>query len=64
MVKTGTDNEPLVFGNVEGQSGRLVYDLPMVSDLDFTINSAQITWNGAPDKPRFSFEGSEIFRRR
>lgn len=62
LVKTGTDSEPDIFGKIEGQSGRLVYNLPMVSDLDFAINSVRINWNGEMANPRFSFEGSEIFR--
>jgi hypothetical protein len=62
LVKTGTNSEPDIFGKIEGQSGRLVYNLPMVSDLDFAINTVRINWNGELANPRFSFEGSEIFR--
>jgi hypothetical protein len=62
LVQTGTNSEPEIFGKIEGQSGRLVYDLPMVSDLDFAINTVRMNWNGELANPRFSFEGSEIFR--
>lgn len=62
LVKTGSNYEPNIFGKIEGQSGRLIYDLPMVSDLDFNINQINVNWNGDMFQPKFSFEGSQVFR--
>lgn len=62
LLKTGTGDVPFVFGTLRSNEGRVVYDAPMVSDVDLKIENMLVSWNGDILEPRITFSGSEIFR--
>ncbi|WP_200978966.1 hypothetical protein [Echinicola sp. 20G] len=62
FLRKGNDETPLVTGKIQSLGGSLLYQAPMVSDLDLKIIDASIEWFGDLGQPRFTFHGSEIFR--
>jgi hypothetical protein len=61
-IRTGGSDEMLVYGNLQSHEGSIIYDAPMISDLNFEIEQASVAWQGEPDKPTLSFLGTEPFR--
>jgi len=62
LLKTGSTDEPFFFGNLKSTEGNIVYDAPMVSDVDLDIENLLVTWSGELSKTRITFAGSEMFR--
>ncbi|MCU0367338.1 MAG: translocation/assembly module TamB [Cyclobacteriaceae bacterium] len=62
LLKTGSTNEPFFFGTLRSREGAIIYDAPMVSDLNFKIDNLLVNWNGELSHPRVTFLGSELFR--
>lgn len=62
LVKTGSTDEPFFFGTLQSKEGSIIYDAPMVSDLNFKIENLLVNWNGELTHPRVTFLGSELFR--
>jgi hypothetical protein len=62
LLKTGSTDEPFFFGSLKSNEGNIVYDAPMVSDVDLQIENLLVTWNGELSRPRLTFLGSELFR--
>ncbi len=42
LVKTGSTDEPFFFGTLQSKEGSIVYDAPMVSDLNFKIENLTV----------------------
>jgi hypothetical protein len=62
LVKTGSTDQPFFFGTLQSKEGSIIYDAPMVSDLNFKIENLLVNWNGELTHPRITFLGSELFR--
>ncbi|MCF6352643.1 MAG: translocation/assembly module TamB [Cyclobacteriaceae bacterium] len=60
--KSGQGNIPNVYGKIESKSGRIYYEVPMVSNLDLKINYASVKFVGDIKNPIISFTGAEVFR--
>lgn len=61
LSKDGTD-APVVFGEINSNTGRSRIDLPIVPALNLDIEKATLKWHGPYDDPLITFRGVEGFK--
>ena len=62
VLKSSTNNTPLLFGMLQSKEGNINYAPPLLSDLNLKIENIQAIWNGDMYNPRLTVRATESFK--
>jgi hypothetical protein len=61
-LRTGLDDQPLIYGEITSGSGRAFIKPSPLPDMDLVIEDATVRWSGRIDEPVVSFRGYKTVR--